>query len=120
MKIYSEGLMSYDTIIMLWDYSMIYIIVQDLWYLIGLSCKKTSVKQDLKYKECSNFQMSFLHLSQTDPPVASSGQEWKGGTDLGPVDLSSDVAPMVPIGQELYKVGSSWPGLRCTPSLSSI
>ena len=30
--------------------------------------EKTSVKQSMKRKECSNFQVSFLHLSQTDPP----------------------------------------------------
>ena len=39
--------------------------------------EKTSVKQSMKHKMCSNFQMSFLHLSQMDSPVeASSGQEW--------------------------------------------
>ena len=30
--------------------------------------EKTSVKQDPKPLVCSNFQMSFLHLSQTDLP----------------------------------------------------
>ena len=30
--------------------------------------EKTSVKQSMKYKVCSNFQMSFLHLSQMDSP----------------------------------------------------
>ena len=39
--------------------------------------EETSVKQDLKPQVCSHFQMSFLHLSQTDPPVkASHGLEW--------------------------------------------
>ena len=36
-----------------------------------------SVKQDPKPQVCSNFQMSFLHLSQMDPPVeVSHDQEW--------------------------------------------
>ena len=39
--------------------------------------EKTSVRQSMKHKVCSNFQMSFLHLSQMDPQVeASHGQEW--------------------------------------------
>ena len=29
--------------------------------------EKTSVKQDPKPQVCSNFQVSFLHLSQMDP-----------------------------------------------------
>ena len=50
--------------------------------LVCFSCwffvEKTSVKQDLKRKVCSNFQTSFLHLSQMDttPPAVSSVQEW--------------------------------------------
>ena len=36
---------------------------------------KTSVKQSMKHKVCSNFQMSFLYLSQMDPLVVEvSGQ----------------------------------------------
>ena len=37
------------------------------YMVIGL-VEKTSVKQDPKPQVCLNFQMSFLHLSQTDPP----------------------------------------------------
>ena len=46
----------------------------------GFSCcsfiENTSVKQSMKHKVCSNFETSFLHLGQMDPPVeASSGRE---------------------------------------------
>ena len=58
------------------------------WYFI----EKPSVKQSMKCKVCSNFQMSFFHLSQMDPPVEASG------------------------GQDQYKVRSSWPELRHTSS----
>ena len=39
------------------------------WYFV----EKTSVKQSMKRKVYSNFQMSFLHLSQTDPLAEASG-----------------------------------------------
>ena len=35
---------------------------------------KTSVKQSMKHKVCSNFQMSFLHLSQTPLVDEALGQ----------------------------------------------
>ena len=35
--------------------------------------EKISLKQDPKPQVCSNFQMSFLQLSQRDPPVEASG-----------------------------------------------
>ena len=43
------------------------------WSLVEM----TSVKQSMKHKVSSNFQMLFLHLHQMDPLVeASCGQEW--------------------------------------------
>ena len=53
--------------------------------------EKTSVMQDPKLQVCSNFQMSLLHLSQMDP-------QWRHliatiGTQMDPVDLSSDIPP---------------------------
>ena len=35
----------------------------------------------------------------------------KSGTDLGPVDLSSDVSLAASSGQEWYWLGSGWPEL---------
>ena len=55
--------------------------------------EKTSVKQDLKCKLFSNFQMSFFHLSQIDPLDETSGQ----------VNIFSQI------------FGSGWPLVRCTP-----
>ena len=53
----------------------------------------TSVKQSMKRQVCSNFQISFLHLSQVDPPV---------GEALGQVDIFCQI------------FGSGWPLVRCT------
>ena len=48
-------------------------IVRIYWSFV----EKTSAKQSMECKVFSNFQMSFLHLSQMDPLVeVSSGQEW--------------------------------------------
>ena len=55
--------------------------------------EKTSVKQDPKPQVCSNFQMSFLHLSQMDPPVEASQASLTYGQPLGQADLQSDVPP---------------------------
>ena len=45
--------------------------------------------------------MSFLHLSQMDPPDIHLMA--KSGTNLGPVDLSSDVPPVeASSGQDQY------------------
>ena len=62
--------------------------------------------QDPKPQVCSNFQMSFLHLSQMT-------HQWrylmaKIGTQLGLVDLSSDV-PLTEAsgGQEQYYIRSA-------------
>ena len=49
--------------------------------------EKTSVKQDPKPKVCSNFQMSFLHLSQTDPLIEASQVSLTFGQLLGQTDL---------------------------------
>ena len=68
------------------------LIVQSLTLSYWSFVEKTSVKQDPKPQVCSNFLMSFLHLRQMDPP--------KSGTNLGLVDLSSDVPP----GRGIY-----WP-----------
>ena len=57
--------------------------------------EKTSMKQDPNVK-CSYFQMSFLHLSQTDPQLVEHLVA-KTGTNLGPVGLISDVTPPVEI-----------------------
>ena len=93
-------------------------------YLSCWSCiEKTSVKQDLKCKVCSNFQMSFLHLSQMDPLVeASSGQEQyciRSAWHLVSLWVRLTFSQMFPIeassAQEWYSVGSSWPELRYTP-----
>ena len=93
--------------------------------------ENTSVKQSMKHKVCSNFQRSFLHLSQMDPLIeASSGQSGtmlglvalsldvphqyrhmvtKSGTKLGLVDLSSVVPPVeASSGQEQYYIRSAW------------
>ena len=62
-------------------------------YLHWSFIEKTSVKQSMKCKVCSNFQMypQYRHL------VA------KNGTKLGPVELSSDVPLAEPSsGQEWY------------------
>ena len=52
--------------------------------------RKDLCEASMKRKVCSNFQMSFLHLSQTDPPQLQH-LVTKSGTMLGPVHLSSDV-----------------------------
>ena len=55
---------------------------------------KTSVKQSMKHKVCSNFQMSFLHLSQMDSPVYEAlGQVDIFVRSLGLADLWSGVPP---------------------------
>ena len=69
--------------------------------------EKTSVKQDPKAQVCSNFQMSFLHLCQMNPQQRHLVA--KSGTNLGPVDLSSDIPPLVKASssQEQYYVRSA-------------
>ena len=58
----------------LWDVKKTFLQLNDLIFYCSF-VEKTSVKQD--HKVCSNIQMSFLHLSQMDPPVeATGGQEW--------------------------------------------
>ena len=57
-----------------------YVFIRQVFVTRRLSCwsfvEKTSVKQSMNRKACSNFQMSFLHLSHMYPPVeASSAQE---------------------------------------------
>ena len=55
---------------------------------------KTSVKQSMTRKMCSNFQMSFLHLSQMDSP-----RSWGFRS-----------------GWHFCQIfGSGWPFVRCTP-----
>ena len=62
-----------------------------------LSCwsfvEKTSVKQDPKPQVCSNFQTSFLHLSQTDAPSRASQVSLTFGQPLGQAHIQSDVPP---------------------------
>ena len=60
--------------------------------------EKTSVKQSIKCKVCPNFQMSFLHLSQTDLEVSSDRVVVYHVSLtlcqlLGQDDLQSDVPP---------------------------
>ena len=51
------------------------------------------MKQDLKRKLCSHFQMSFLHLSQIAPLVKVSGKVDISVRSLGQTDPWSDVPP---------------------------
>ena len=48
---------------------MLYANIEAYWSFV----EKTSVKQSMKCKVYSNFQMSFLHLSQMGAPVEASG-----------------------------------------------
>ena len=67
--------------------------------------EKTSVKQDPKPQVCSNFQMSFLHLSKTDPLVEASQVSLTLGQPLGQADLQSDISPVeASSGQEWYYI----------------
>ena len=63
--------------------TIIYIMSVIYWSFV----EKTSVKQSIKCKGCSNFQMSFLHLGQTDPPVEASQVSLTFGHPLGQADL---------------------------------
>ena len=55
---------------------------------------KSPVNQSMKCKACSNFQMSFLHLSQTDSPIDEAlGQVDIFLRSLGQADLWSDIPP---------------------------
>ena len=62
----------------------------------------------MKCKMCSNFQMSFLHLGQMDPPIdEASGQVDIFVRSLGQADLWSDVPPVeASSGEEWYEVRS--------------
>ena len=55
--------------------------------------EKTPVKQHLKCKVCSNFQMSFLHLVRWTPSRWGFGSGLHFGQILSQTDLWSDVPP---------------------------
>ena len=92
------------------------ILVEDLsdhWSFV----EKTSVKQDLKHKVCSNFQISFLHLVRWTLPIGEAlGQVDFFVRSLGQADLWSDV----PQGRDILwpsvlLLQSGWLLVRCTP-----
>ena len=63
--------------------------------------EKTSVKQDLKCKVCSNFQMSFFHLVRRTQNRWGFRSGWHFVRSSGQADLWSDIPP--PSG-----FGSGW------------
>ena len=90
--------------------------------------EKTSVKQSMKYKVCSNFQMYLICLTDVPPVEASSGQEqyyirsawhveecnWEGSrqSDVPPIEASS--------GQEQCYIRSALQLLFCCSDVGEV